>query len=209
MAGTLSGPTASDRHVPASAGSSDLLRRERFEGLFEACHRPVLAYAARRCPTLADAEDVVADVFVVSWRRLDDVPEGDEALLWLFGVARRTISNSRRGRVRRQRLQARLEATTAASAPAQPGIDEEGGPALEALARLSGTDQELLRLVAWEELTHAEIADVLGISTNAVAIRLHRARARFAEALVKGPGRWRTWPWQKGNLSRRPSREKT
>lgn len=208
MAGTWGPPTTSERQMPAPAGSSDPLRHERFEDLFEACHRPLLAYAARRCPTLADAEDVVADAFVVAWRRLDDMPMGDGSLLWLYGVARRTIANQRRGRARRGRLQERLETTfdrpgLAAGAPTQP----DDGTALEALARLSAADQELLRLVAWEELTHAEIGQVLGISANAVAIRLHRARARFEAALLKGPGGWRTWPWVKGSLSRRTSRE--
>lgn len=194
--------------MPAIAGGSVPLRDERFKDLFEACHRPLLAYAARRCPTLADAEDVVAEIFVVAWRRLDQVPAGDEALLWLYGVARRTIANQRRGRARRGRLRARLETTfdpTAATpAASNPSGDDA---ALEALARLSASDQELLRLLAWEELTHAQIAEVLGISVNAVAIRLHRVRARFASAYVKGPGRWRTWPWMKGSLSRRGSRE--
>ena len=190
--------------MPRPAGNSDLLRRERFEALFEACHQPLLAYAARRCPTLADAEDVVAEVFVVAWRRLDDVPLGEQALMWLYGVARRTLANHWRGRARRQRLQVRLEETAAVLVPPTPTGDDA---AREALARLSASDQELLRLVAWEELTHAEIAQVLGISVNAVAIRLHRARARFEQALVKGPGRWRTWPWMKGSPSRRPSRE--
>jgi len=194
--------------MPAFAGSSIATRHARLEDLFEACHRPPLAYAARRCSTLANAEDAVAEVFVVAWRRLDDVPIGDEALLWLFGVARRAIANQRRGRARRGRLQIRLEATfdptpTILAAPTPSGDDA----ALEALARLSASDQELLRLLAWEELTHAEIARVLRISVNAVAIRLHRARTRFSSALVKGPGGWRTWPWMKGSLSRRGSRE--
>ena len=73
--------------------------------------------------------------------------------------------------------------------------------------RLSAADRELLRLVAWEELSHAEIAATLGVSVNAVAIRLHRARARFEQALVKGPSRWRTWLSVKGSPSRRPTRE--
>ncbi|MGH2463414.1 MAG: RNA polymerase sigma factor [Candidatus Limnocylindria bacterium] len=177
---------------------------DRLEELFEAHHRALLTYAARRCPTLADAEDVVADVFLVAWRRLNEVPDGDAARLWLYGVARRTIGNQRRGLTRRVRLQARLEQTAERPMPTTP-VDIE--PALEALARMSAADQELLRLVAWEELSHAEIAEVLGISVNAVAIRLHRARSRFEQAMVKGPSRWRTWPWVKGSLSRRPTRE--
>jgi RNA polymerase sigma-70 factor (ECF subfamily) len=187
-----------------SAGRRVPVPGDRLEVLFEAHHRTVLAYAARRSPTLTDAEDVVAEVFLVAWRRLEAVPDGDEALPWLLGVARRTIANQRRGLFRRRRLQERLETTVERPLPAAPTGAE---PALEALSRLSKSDQELLRLVAWEELSHAEIAAILGISINAAAIRLHRARARFEEALVKGPSRWRTWLSVKGSPSRRTSRE--
>jgi RNA polymerase sigma-70 factor (ECF subfamily) len=190
--------------MPDPAGSRPIVPGDRFEQLFEAHHRALLAYAARRLPSLTDAEDVVADVFLVAWRRLGDVPAGDAALPWLYGVARRTISNQRRSTNRRTNLQARLE-QTAERPMAVPTPD--AGPALDALARLKTDDQELLRLVAWEELSHAEIAEVLGISVNAVAIRLHRARGRFEQALVKGPSRWRTWLSVKGSQSRRPSRE--
>lgn len=48
---------------------------------------------------------------------------------------------------------------------------------------LSEDDQELLRLVAWEELARDEIALVLGISRASVRVRLHRARKRLAEQL--------------------------
>jgi RNA polymerase sigma-70 factor (ECF subfamily) len=190
--------------MPDPAGSRRSVPGDRLEDLFEAHHRALLAYAARRCPTVSDAEDVVAEVFLVAWRRLDDVPAGDAALPWLYGVARKTIGNQRRGLLRRGRLQARLEQTAERPAtPAPTGTE----PALEALARLSEGDRELLRLVAWEGLSHAEIAAVLGISVNAVAIRLHRARSRFEQALVKGPGGWRTWLSMRGSPSRRPSRE--
>jgi RNA polymerase sigma factor (sigma-70 family) len=197
---------ASDRHMPDPAGSRPTVLGDRLEKLFEAHHRALLAYAARRSATMADAEDVVAEVFLVAWRRLDDVPAGDDALPWLYAVARKTLGNQRRGFLRRGRLRERLEQTAE-----RPGLAPQPAPAtepaLEALSRLSAGDQELLRLVAWEELSHAEIAAILGISVNAVAIRLHRARARFEQAMVKGPSRWRTWLSVKGSPSRRPSRE--
>ena len=191
--------------MPDPAGSRPLAPGDRLRDLFEAHHDALLAYAARRTSSLTDAEDVVADTFLVAWRRIDAVPVGDQARLWLYGVARNTIGNQRRGLRRRLRLQARVEARAE-----RPSLPPPAGPehALEALSRLSGTDQELLRLVAWEELSHAEIATVLGISVNAVAVRLHRARAKFEQELVKGSAGWRTWPWVKGSPSRRPSREK-
>ena len=192
--------------MPDPAGSRPSVPGDRLEQLFEAHHRALLAYAARRSPTMADAEDVVAEVFLVAWRRLDDVPAADDALPWLYAVARKTLGNQRRGFLRRGRLREKLEQTTerpSLTPPPAPASE----PALEALSRLSADDQELLRLVAWEELSHAEIAAILGISVNAVAIRLHRARARFEQTLLKGPSRWRTWLSVKGSASRRPSRE--
>ena len=68
--------------------------------------------------------------------------------------------------------------------PLRMGEDRDG-PTFAALASLSPAEQEILRLVAWEELGNQQIAAVLGITPNAVAIRLHRARARFADALAR------------------------
>ena len=167
-----------------------------FDALFDAHSAAVLAYAVRRTSHVSDAEDVAAETFVVAWRRFADIPAEPRA--WLFGVARRVLANHRRGAERRASLVSRLTSfATRPHAPPTPHATEE--PALDALARLSASDQELLRLVAWEELTQAEIAHVLGISVNAVAIRLHRARQRFAATLaqtsddgVKGSDRSRT-----------------
>ncbi len=105
-----------------------------------------------------------------------------EPLPWLYAVARRVLANHRRGLSRRERLAALLRVDDVAT-PIPTG-DDRDGPAFVALARLSTADQEVLRLVAWEELGNQQIATVLGITANAVAIRLHRARARFAAALA-------------------------
>ena len=53
----------------------------------------------------------------------------------------------------------------------------------EALEELPEADRELLRLWAWEQLPPRELAVVLGVSANAVSIRLHRARQRLKERL--------------------------
>jgi RNA polymerase sigma-70 factor (ECF subfamily) len=71
--------------------------------------------------------------------------------------------------------------------PVRVGEDLDG-PVFAALASLSPADQEILRLVAWEDLRNHQIAEVLGITANAVAIRLHRARARFTDALARTSG---------------------
>ena len=172
-------------------------RLARFDALFTEYQRAVLAYAMRRTPTLADAEDAAAETFTIAWRKFDAIPE-TEPLPWLYAVARRVLANHRRGTGRRERLAALLQVQDVPT-PMRFGEDL-GVPAVAALATLSTSDQEVLRLVAWEELGNQQIATVLGISANAVAIRLHRARTRFAEALsrmrpdddLKYPARSRT-----------------
>jgi RNA polymerase sigma-70 factor (ECF subfamily) len=156
-------------------------RLARFDALFTAHQGHVLAYAMRRTGAWADAEDVAAETFTIAWRKFDAIPE-TEPLPWLYAVARRVLANHRRGLGRRERLAALLRVEDV-STPLRAGEDRDG-PAFAALSSLAPADQEVLRLVAWEELGNQAIAAVLGITPNAVAIRLHRARARFAAALA-------------------------
>ena len=153
----------------------------RFDPLFQAHYRAIYRYCVRRLGP-SEAEDATADVFAVAWRRLDELPSGEAARAWLFGVAHRVVSNRYRGRRRQRTLSARLEATT----PHHEGHEvQESGPdlgvelLLAALDELSATDQELLRLSSWDELSRDEIASILGIKQNAVDQRLYRARSRL------------------------------
>jgi RNA polymerase sigma-70 factor (ECF subfamily) len=149
----------------------------------------------RRTQQRADAEDVVADALSVAWRRIDDVPLDDhEARLWLYGVARRTIANRRRTDERAARLSRRLAAyvenAPAADSDIVDPVDVRLG--LRALGRLSEADQEVVRLAVWEDLSHADIAKVIGTSVPNVAVRLHRAKRRLTRILDTelqgGPG---------------------
>src|SRR6476469_3060928 len=81
---------------------------DRFAARFERTHVALLGYAVRRVADPADAADIVAETFLVAWRRLDDVPAGAEARPWLFGVARRVLANHYRGERRRHALADRL-----------------------------------------------------------------------------------------------------
>lgn len=155
-------------------------RASRFEHVIRPCLEPLRRYLARRAESEV-AADVLGDTLLVAWRRFDDVP--DEPLPWLYGVARNCLANAERGVRRRVRLAARL-----ADEPDEPdGAAESGGPAVEdlydALDGLTDTDRELVRLWAWERLTPAEIAIVVGLSPNAVSIRLTRARQRLRELI--------------------------
>jgi RNA polymerase sigma-70 factor, ECF subfamily len=162
-----------------TAAQHDPALRRRFEELVAAVYEPVQRYLRRRTDP-ATADDVLADVLLVLWRRLADVP--DEApLAYAYGVARGCLANSRRSAVRQERVVVRL-------AQQHRPVDDAGDPldgALDdALAALPEGDRELLRLWAWEQLPPREIALVLGISANAVSIRLHRAKQKVKELLT-------------------------
>jgi RNA polymerase sigma-70 factor (ECF subfamily) len=179
--------------------------RQRLEALFTAHHAELMAFVRRRGAD-ANAEDLVADTFIVAWRRLDDMPAGAERA-WLFGVARRLMANARRGQQRGMKAVERF----AADAPSNPAVETGVSSELTAaLASLRDADREVLTLAAWEELTPAEIGVVLGITPNAAAIRLHRARARFASVLEHGAkeSRWlRTWSMVRGSPKQRREAE--
>jgi RNA polymerase sigma-70 factor (ECF subfamily) len=159
-------------------------RERRLESLHETYYGTVRAYALRRTDPHT-AQDVVAEVFVIAWRRLDDLP--DEPLPWLFGVARRVLANHRRGAARRSALHVRLEEQAAISAPGRDPLDRLAGDAAQvhaALARLAERDREALLLVAWEGLEPEVAARAYGCSRATFAVRLHRARKRLAAALA-------------------------
>ena len=176
---------------PASCEIESYLREAaeaQFASLYADYGRDVLAYALPRTAGPEDAADVVAETFLIAWRRARDVPPGPEARLWLFGVARRVLANQRRGEGRRTRLAERLQSELRAAIPAQPGPDIAGRAVMRALGRLDKDDRELLLLAGWEELRSAEIARVLEISTVAARTRLHRARRRLRAELALEEG---------------------
>jgi RNA polymerase sigma-70 factor, ECF subfamily len=151
--------------------------QRRCEELYRAHADRVHAYARRRSDDQT-ADEVVAEVFLIAWRRLDAIPP--DPLPWLLGVARKTLANHRRAASRAAALNARIGATVLT--PAGPTGDDHA--VLAALATLDPRDREVLLLIAWEGLRQEEVGVVLGISRPAVATRLHRARRRLAGALA-------------------------
>ena len=156
--------------------------RRRFEAVYAANFGPILGYVLRRTENADAAADVVAETFLTAWRRLDDVPHGNRTRLWLYGVARRVLANHHRGERRRSELSGRLHGELAGAHRDSDFADRQGSVGA-AFRSLPEADRELLALVAWEGLDNAQVAAVLGCSRNAVRIRLHRARAKFARAM--------------------------
>lgn len=155
----------------------------RFRQLYEQNGKDLLAYALRRAQDPEDAADVVAETFLVAWRRGHEVPIDGSARLWLFGVARRVLSNQRRGERRRAKLAERLRVDLEAAFEDWPEPEGEREVLRATLERLEPDDRELLGLIAWEELTPAQAARVLGISAVAARSRLLRARRRLRTEL--------------------------
>lgn len=178
----------------------DAARRARFEALVGSAYPPLQRYLRRRTDP-ATADDVLGDVLLVMWRRVDEIP-ADAELPWCYGVARGCLANAVRSDQRRLRLVSRL-AREPHGAPEYAAAEPSGDVDLDgALAALRPADRELLHLWAWEDLAPREIAVVLGITPNAVSIRLHRAQGRLRDRLgeQKDPGRG-------GHLGRRQRKE--
>jgi RNA polymerase sigma-70 factor, ECF subfamily len=155
--------------------------QDRFETLYNENAAVVVAYTRRRA-SANDADDIVAEVFLTAWRRLEDIPAN--AQVWLLGVARRVLANKRRSQGRQAALQTLLTDETRHAAAELAGADASSERIGRALRSLSNADREALLLVAWEELSNKDAAGVLGIRTPTFAVRLHRARRNLSRALA-------------------------
>jgi RNA polymerase sigma-70 factor, ECF subfamily len=158
--------------------------REQFERVYQDCYAAVYRYSARRVAPEA-VQDVVADTFLTAWRRNGELR--GEPLPWLLGIARRTAANQRRGGARRDALRERLSVEQRPS-PAQTvgpeqRLSNDDQNLAAALATLSARDREALTLVAWDGLEHRVAASVMGCSTGAFTVRVHRARRKLERAL--------------------------
>ncbi len=168
----------------ASIEDSPEFRRERFRILYNDLYDDLWRYVQRRSINTEEARDTLSEVFLVAWRRLEDIPAGNEARLWLFGVARNLVKTSWRKRKRSGDLLIRIGSEMSTRVTTDEELDNSGVlKIVKALQFLSENDQEILRLLAWENLSHKEISVVIGCSENAVAIRIRRARVRLMKVL--------------------------
>lgn len=153
----------------------------RFTRMFNASYDDVLRYCLRRL-SVADADDAVSEVFVVAWRRIEAAPQGDEARLWLYGVARNVVRNTHRSRRRSVRLKSKVAGLAPETSPSpehQVVQSAELQSVLDQLDQLSPNDQEIIRLRAMERLSLGEIGVVLGCSEGAARKRFDRAAKRL------------------------------
>lgn len=155
----------------------------RFEAFYTAHYQAIAGYVRRRVAP-HEADDVIAQVFTVAWRRFGEVPAPPGDRPWLFGVARNSVAEHRRSERRRLHLQARLSQDAATAAPLAAATEPSGEQIRAALNGLRPADREALRLVLWDELSHSEAAAVLGCTSNAFELRYRRARSAVREAVI-------------------------
>jgi RNA polymerase sigma-70 factor, ECF subfamily len=154
----------------------------RFQQLYVDHADAVFTFVSRRLST-GDVEDLVADVFLVAWRRREQLPVDPRG--WLLGVARRLLANSRRGEARSAALLDRLSREPAPAANAEEG--ESRASILSALDTLETDDRDLLELLAWDGLSRDQLAAVFGVNRATIAVRVHRARRKLTAALAARP----------------------
>ncbi|MCO5968507.1 RNA polymerase sigma factor [Actinoallomurus soli] len=160
---------------------------ESFGELFRR-HAPRLhAYVKRRLgPTLAD--DVVSETFAVAFRRRERFDGRAEVGAWLWGIASKLIARHHRQETRMYRAFARTGVDPAEDGVAESADDRMAAAALgphlaKALATLSAQDRNALLLLAWGELSYAEIAATLDLPLGTVKAKIHRARKKLRKAL--------------------------
>ena len=163
----------------------------RFVEIYESFYGYVYAFCRRRVGA-ERVDDAVAETFLVAWRRIGDVPDGDGALRWLYAVAYRVVGHQWRRSTRHQKLSKRLAAIAATEVTPPDDfvvVSDESARVLEAASRLRRSDRELLIMAFWDELSHADIATILKIEHSAVKQRVYDAKKRLTREFNRLQGR--------------------
>ena len=158
---------------------------QKFRGLYDRYFVAVRSYCLRRLP-VSEVNDAVAETVLVVWRRIDDVPAESAVRPWIYTIAKNMVRNANRSLRRRARLNLRIDPFRSAPEPTPEILvvsSAENEEFLRMLAELRPVDQEILRLSFWDELSNAEIAQILDIEPHSVTMRLSRARSRLAHRL--------------------------
>ena len=159
----------------------------RFAEIYRRYGNHIRGYCTRRTEG-ADVADAVAETFLVAWRKIEQIPEGEATLPWLYGVAYRVLSHQWRHKARGRRLVEKLSSHADVETPPPDVLvvrSETYRLVIKASSRLRPIDQEILRLTMWEELSHADAAVALGIDAAAVKQRAYRARRNLATEYQK------------------------
>jgi RNA polymerase sigma-70 factor, ECF subfamily len=165
-----------------------------FKKVFSDTYSDIAAYLLRRLP-FVDVDETAADVFATAWLKWDKRPSDElQVRPWLFGIAHNHLRNRHRFRRRQQRTELRIQNEMTAAQTSRHGrelLESLGDDSikvaimLRTLATLKRSDQEILRLHAWEDLSTSELAIALDCAEGTARVRLHRAKQRLAKAIER------------------------
>ncbi len=161
---------------------------EAFSAIFDRHAAALHRYAARRLGE-AIAEDVVAEAFLVAFRRRDRYdPAYPDARPWLYGIVTNLIGRHRQAEVRFYRALARTGVDPVIESHADDVVARVTAAAEKrriaaALARLPAADRDTLLLVVWGNFSYEQAAGALRIPVGTVRSRLHRAKRKVRQAL--------------------------
>lgn len=140
----------------------------------------VYTLALRSLGQVQDAEDVAQRVFIAAWRRRDSFDPGRAPLpAWLVGITRHEIADAHAAR-------ARVPATALDVVEDRPDDDPELADRLlltDEIGRLSPQAQRVVQLAFFEQLTHVEIGERLGMPLGTVKSLIRRSLLRLRSRL--------------------------
>jgi RNA polymerase sigma-70 factor (ECF subfamily) len=151
--------------------------------------RLVFTLALRSLGDHAEAEDVAQKVFVAAWRGRSGFDAGRSGLAaWLVGITRHCIADAHEARARRLRTEEALVGGAVLTALVRERDDETAAVAerlmiAEELERLEPVPQRVMRLAFFDDLTHTQIADTLGLPLGTVKSHIRRSLVRLRTRL--------------------------
>ncbi len=158
-----------------------------FGELFDRYYDRVYAYAYRRVGARTTAEDIAACTFEDAFRAIHRLRwRGKPVIAWLYRIAARRVADY----YRRNSQVAISDRDTPADPEntAQMALERTERQVLvrAGLEKLNPKDQEIIRLVYFDELQAVEVAAILECTANSVYVRLHRALKRLQVILEEG-----------------------
>lgn len=161
--------------------------RQAFEALFSQ-FQPRLRYYVRHLNGGGNrSEDVLQNVWLNVIRKIDSLKDPQAFVAWLYTIARREVYSQ--GRVRDPFVELTDEHLELEAADDELTFDQEDAERIhQALAKLKAQHREILTLSFLEALSHAEIAQVLGINAGTVKSRVHYAKQALRKELEKNHG---------------------
>src|SRR5215472_1294366 len=138
--------------------------RDAFEELFERYRGPLSGFFRRRLYRQERAEDLVQETFLAVIRATSRYEPRSLVRTYLYGIALNLLAAERR-------KQARYKDAAVPESPAEPSAEDSSDAVLwvrQALDRLEPGDREVLMLLEYEQLSYAEIAQLLRLPVNTV-----------------------------------------